>query len=75
MSGARGLATHLAINAIPAPNAPHTKFKALFQRLFKTRNLTVLASEAKQSATQARRQMDCFVASLLAMTVEDAQAA
>ena len=33
--------------------------------------LTVIASEAKQSTLSLRRKMDCFVASLLAMTVFD----
>jgi hypothetical protein len=61
------LETHVVINAIPAPNAPLTKFKALFQRLFKTLQFAVIASHrvgakrrpmtgsAKQSTNRARR--------------------
>ena len=36
-----------------------------------TAPLTVIASEAKQSTAETNVTMDCFVASLLAMTVHD----
>jgi hypothetical protein len=44
-------------------------------RLQDGRDVTVIASEAKQSIALQDRRVDCFVASLLAMTEENYAAA